>query len=102
MAIQKVSHQRSLKNDRLEVGDYVTIARRFFVNHNLPIYNLTGRLIHLSHTGNFALVATSDHPIFIKCHDSNFIRRIVEPNNIVIQIHPVYLEKMEVKRGKKK
>lgn len=90
-----------------KVNDLVTLAPMFFRNHGMKPRNVgVGKIIMLQNPTSVelprAIVEFINHPVF----DNDIFRKIEmhkEPqSDIEIIIHPVYLDKFDVKkRGKK-
>lgn len=102
MTQQNRQQRNQPKNNVLAVGDMVVVARRFFKNHGLAVHDL-GICKLASISASFALIELEYHPVLFIYQSKNLIKVFRGVNsNATIQIHPVYLEKVIVKHGKKK
>lgn len=81
----------------------VVIARRFFKNHGLAVHDF-GVCKLTAVSVSFALIELKEyHPILLVYQSRNLIKVFRGVNgDATIQIHPVYLEKVKVKHGRKK
>lgn len=87
-------------NNRIEVGDVVTIANRFFDNHGLQRHDL-GVCIVSSISISTALLEISYNAILYKYQALNILKVFKGQSKTHIEIHPVYLQKLEVRKHAK-
>jgi len=94
---RNLSSQRTkAKGNQLVIGDKVTIANRFFSNHGMRRHLVgEGKVLYVS--AFFVRVEFKHHYTFTYCRSKGYIKGLVIPSKeiAVIDIHPVYLEKVK-------
>jgi hypothetical protein len=84
------------KSNQLQIGDKVIIANRFFLNHGMKRHLVgEGKVLYVSLF--FIRVEFKYHSTFAYCKTNGFIKGLAMPvkDIAVIDIHPVYLEKVK-------
>lgn len=104
----KISHQRlNQKSNQLIVGDLVLVADRFFANHaldNMKFKIGVGQISQVDGEMPYVWASFGYQPSFLEYQQKGYVKEIKSAgkgNIISVKIHPVYLERYKVRRGKK-
>lgn len=101
---QRASQSHQAKSNQLTVGETVVLANRFFNNHALPHREHGIGIIKTVESGTpYVWVSFAHHQDFQKYIELGYLSEIDQRGPVdTIKVHPVYLERIKVRRGKKK